>query len=267
MNIIPMRAESTPANADTSAGPALFITDIDGTLLHEGTGTNQPGLDLLKERLARRQGRFLWGVATGRRLELIRQAFATHQLPDPDVIIASVGTEIHLDLQGTQPDTGWQAHLDHRWDAAAVRSTVSAVPGLTPQKPASQGRFKVSFEVDGRTFQKDQLMAALGSLCPDVNVFITRGTHLDVLPRRASKWHAIEFFCTRQGIPLSQLVVAGDSGNDLDMLARSPRGIVVGNHSSELIPLRGHAEAYFSPHPATLGILDGLDHFQFPTLT
>lgn len=180
-----------------------------------------------------------------------------HRLPTPDVVIASVGTEIHLSLDGSCPDTGWADHLSSGWKADAVRTAVMGVPGLVPQEARSQGRFKVSFHVVAGEFSPAQFDASLRPWSDHAHAFITRGTHLDILPRRASKGQAIEWFARRAGLPPGQVIVAGDSGNDLDMLARF-NAIVVGNHSDELLPLRGKPSVYFSPQPATLGILDGL---------
>lgn len=245
--------------AATETRRALFITDIDGTLLHEGGSLVQPGLDTLKDALRTRPHGVLWGVATGRRLALVQEAFQTHGLPAPDVVMPSVGTEIHHALDGSSPDLGWANHLAHDWDADAVREAIRRVPGLTPQAARSQGRFKVSFHVTTAEFSLARLDEALQPWSAHAHAFVTRGTHLDILPRRASKGQAIEWFARHANVPSTRIVVAGDSGNDLDMLARFP-AIVVGNHSDELLPLRNKPSIYFSPKPATLGVLDGLRH-------
>jgi sucrose-phosphate synthase len=255
-------APTVAAPQSTAHIPRLFITDIDGTLLHEGRRLDQPGLDILTKQIRNRAPGFLWGVATGRRLAHIQEAFLMHRLPTPDVVIASVGTEIHLALDGSSPDADWAAHLAHGWDANAVRSAVRHVPGLMPQSALGQGRFKVSFHILAAPFDSTRLDAALGPWSARVRVIITRGTHLDIVPRRASKGRAIAWFSGRAGVAPGEVIVAGDSGNDLDMLAGAARAIVVGNHSDELLPLRGKPSVYFSSQPATLGILDGLRHFE-----
>lgn len=253
-----------PGLAGAVGARALFMTDIDGTLIAEGNPRDQPGLGELKDCLAHRGGRFAWGVATGRRLEIVRRVFDDHDLPAPDFVVASVGVEIHRDLSGTRMDADWTRHIDQRWDAEAVRRIASGLPGLTPQRAASQHAFKVSFQIDGARFRRADLEAALGGLLPDTNVIITRNTHLDILPVRASKWLAIRHLCARWGFPLENLLVAGDSGNDLDMVGDSPRAIIVGNYSDELEPLRGRPGTYFARGHTALGIGEGLRHFGFP---
>ncbi len=256
--------KTRPPMARAVGAHSLFMTDIDGTLIAEGNTRDQPGLEEFKDWVTHREGRFAWGVATGRRLELVRRVFDEHELPVPDFVVASVGVEIHLDLSGTRVDADWTRHINHRWDANAVRAIALSLPGLTPQKTASQHAFKVSFQIDGSTFRRADLETALGDLLPDTNVIITRNTHLDLLPARASKWLAIRHLCARWGFPLENLIVAGDSGNDLDMVGNAPRAIIVGNHSDELDTLRGRPGAYFSVGHAALGIGEGIRHFGFP---
>ena len=58
-------------------------------------------------------------------------------------------------------------------------------------------------------------------------------------------------------------MVAGDSGNDEDMISGKSRGLVVGNHSDELDSLQGRPNVYFSTEKYAAGIIDGLYHYGF----
>jgi sucrose-phosphate synthase len=60
---------------------------------------------------------------------------------------------------------------------------------------------------------------------------------------------------------LDRFLTAGDSGNDKDMLLGDMMGIVVGNHSSELAPLRGRSRVYFATLHCAAGILEGIRHY------
>jgi sucrose-phosphate synthase len=64
-------------------------------------------------------------------------------------------------------------------------------------------------------------------------------------------------------VPLDEILVAGDSGNDLDMFISGAKGIVVGNHYAELEVLRKYKRIFFSQSPASSGILDGLKNFNW----
>ncbi|MBC6946646.1 glycosyl transferase family 1, partial [candidate division KSB1 bacterium] len=89
------------------------------------------------------------------------------------------------------------------------------------------------------------------------------GRFLDILPFRASKGKAVRYLCYKWSIALNHVLVAGDSGNDAEMLRGEMLGVVVGNHSAELEKIRGLKHIYFSPHNHAAGILDGLEHYQF----
>src|SRR5690606_30965885 len=84
---------------------------------------------------------------------------------------------------------------------------------------------------------------------------------LDILPVRASKGHAIRYLAYKWGLPLDQFLVAGDSGNDAEMLVGDTRAIVVGNFSPELASLRGQEQIYFARDHYAAGIIEGLHHY------
>ena len=86
---------------------------------------------------------------------------------------------------------------------------------------------------------------------------------MDFIPIRASKGLAIRYIAFRWGLPIENLIVAGDSGNDEEMLRGDTRGVVVGNYSKELEKLRGSERIYFAEKHYANGILEGIQHFGF----
>jgi sucrose-phosphate synthase len=85
---------------------------------------------------------------------------------------------------------------------------------------------------------------------------------LDILPYRASKGKAIRYLSYKWDIPLSQIIVSGDSGNDAEMLRGDLAGVVVGNFSCELEPFRGNRKVYFAESGCAGGILEGIEHYE-----
>ncbi|MEJ2289285.1 MAG: HAD family hydrolase, partial [Deinococcales bacterium] len=57
------------------------------------------------------------------------------------------------------------------------------------------------------------------------------------------------------------IVVAGDSGNDTEMLTTRHPGIVVGNHAPEMEGLKGRRGIYFADAELASGVLEGLRHY------
>jgi len=58
-------------------------------------------------------------------------------------------------------------------------------------------------------------------------------------------------------------MVCGGSGNDAVMLRGDTSGVVVGNYSKELEPLKGLRRMYFSEKEYAAGIIDGINHYRF----
>lgn len=238
----------------------MIITDIDGTLVDPSHG--HPGLDELRQILSDRGDRFLFGYATGRSLDKVLEVVEECNLPDPDVVIAAVGSCIYYGLEEKLVDKGWQEHIRFRWAPKEVRSVVSKVEGLRLQEEENQNPFKISCYIE-KGFKEETLREALGKSIHRVNIMMTQNAYLDILPRRASKGRAVRYVANKWSIPLHKTVVCGDSGNDLDMLSGNTQAIVVSNYSEEIAKLKGEKRVYFSPEPSAAGIRDGLRHYRF----
>jgi len=103
----------------------------------------------------------------------------------------------------------------------------------------------------------DRLRDQFEELELNVNVVYSSGRDLDVLLAGTNKGTAIAHLVAHWQIPTEHVIVAGDSGNDLDMFRQGFNGIVVGNALPELkaftAPTVYHATA---THAA--GVLEGM---------
>jgi len=236
----------------------VFICDIDGTLVLDD-GDAQPRLAEFTAYMAGRREKFLFAVATGRSRQDTLDVLKTHQLPAPDVIIASVGTEIFFGGD-RGPAADWSAHIICGWEPVKLLKLHESVPGLTLQEASKQGPFKISFYIEPEDYREELVCAALRRLHLRASVIQSHGRFLDLLPERASKGAAVRFLCKKYAAPLHRAIVCGDSGNDRDMLLSGALGVVVANHAPELDALRGRAGIFFSERIAAAGVLDGLRH-------
>ncbi len=73
----------------------------------------------------------------------------------------------------------------------------------------------------------------------------------------------MEYIRSKYEFSYRNVMVAGDSGNDEDMLTGAVRGLVVANHSEELGKLEGRVNVYFSEGEYAAGIVEGLYHYGF----
>jgi sucrose-phosphate synthase len=238
----------------------LLISDIDYTLIHEGGEGDPEALSALKALLTKHAIGF--GVATGRSVELVKAVLKTHDLPQPDIVISSVGSEIYYGKE-LIIDNGYQQHIGYQWKPERIREVLSQFDFLTLQESEAQRKFKVSYYMQSDETKLRRITQALSEAKLRYNLIFSHGQFLDILPHRASKGKAIRYLSHKWGVAPENIAVAGDSGNDEEMLRGSFCGIVVGNHAEELAKLKGKPRIYFAKGHYARGIIEGLKHYGF----
>lgn len=231
----------------------LLLCDIDNTLTGCAAGAQGMAAYLGAE------PNLAFGVATGRSLQEAERLLVEWGQPAPDVLITSVGAEIYW-RQGARlvVDADYAAHIDPGWDPASVDARVSTVRGVERQPIVEQRRHKRSY------FAEDAaVVAAVRSAVADlpVRVIHSHGRLLDIVPARAGKGAAMQWAARALGVAPDQVYAAGDSGNDLDMLAQCHNGILVANHSRELAELIGRPTIYLAHRAHAAGIVEGMRAF------
>lgn len=235
----------------------FIISDLDGTLVD---GNNSEGLNEFKQWIADNKANIVFGVASGRNREVTADAFAKYDLPTPDILICSAGSEIYY-TEKFIPDKGWESHIDYHWKRSELEQVLSKFPGIRLQGNEAQWRFKLSYYVDD-TFNEDD-MADLYKFLDDhklrAKILLTDNKYLDLLPFRASKGSAVRYLSYKWKMPLDQFITAGNSGNDKDMLKGKAKGIVVANYSPEMEDLRNNKSIYFTKSSIAKGVLEGIN--------
>jgi len=237
---------------------ALF-TDIDQSLLGDAEGTRQFVTSMHENRKCA-----TFGIVTGRRLDAALTELKRHDVPHPDVLITSLGTEIHY-APRLDRDDYWNEHIDYLWRPATVRRVLSEFSGLELQPKYKQTHFKVSYHYDPDQAPRiEELASLLRSRDVTANLIQSFGRFLDVVPSRASKGQALRYVAQRWAIPLERILVAGGSGADEDMMRGNTLAVVVANrHGEELSQLADLERIYFADQPYVLGILEAADHYDF----
>lgn len=205
-----------------------------------------------------------FGIATGRRLDSALKVMKKHGIPEPDVLITSAGTEIHYAPKLTQ-DTAWIRHIEKQWTPHVVRRILDDLPGLVRQSKKEQSRFKISYYIDpDKAPAMEEINQLLYQEDQSVNVILSFGQFLDVVPMRASKGLALRYMATTWDIALDHILVAGGSGADEDMMRGNTLAVVVGNrHDEELSQLTDMDRIYFAQAQGAGGILEALEHYDF----
>ncbi|NOZ52714.1 MAG: glycosyltransferase [Gammaproteobacteria bacterium] len=211
-----------------------------------------------------RRGDAGFGIATGRGLESTLKVLKRFGIPMPDVLIVGMGTELYYAPQLTA-DIAWADHIDHQWNPKAVHRILADVPGLERQPKSEQLRYKVSYYIDANKAPGlEEINRLIRQNEENVNVFISYGQFLDILPARASKGFALRYFAQQWGIPLERILVAGGTAGDEDMMRGNTLSVVVANpHRKELSDLSDVERVFFSEGEYARGILEAIEYYDF----
>jgi HAD superfamily hydrolase (TIGR01484 family) len=266
----------------------LLCTDLDRTVLPNGS---QPESDGARNRFAMLASRpeVTLAYVTGRDRQLVSKAIINYCLPQPDYVISDVGTTIYeIHDNNWQLWRDWQQEIAPDWAGRShsdIRRLLLDIVDLQLQEPAKQNLYKSSFYVP--------LYADIEALSHDIRLRLEAGGMrtnliwsideprgvglLDVLPARASKKHAVFFLMQRNGYAPGDTVFAGDSGNDLPVLASEIPAVLVANASAavrrealSLAEAQGHTDALYIAQGGfmdmngnyTAGVLEGVVHYQ-----
>jgi sucrose-phosphate synthase len=237
----------------------MVVTDLDQTLIGD-----QQALAEFIGILRSQRKKVSFAIATGRRIDTALALLKKHGIPSPDIFITSMGTRIQYG-QALIEDDVWLDHIDHDWSQRRIRQALTSLPGLVMQPQKQQTPFKVSYYYDeGVAPSQSEINTLLRKQEITANVVVSFGQFLDVLPMRASKGQALRYVAQRFDVPLEQILVAGGSGADEDMMRGNTLAVVVANrHQEELSPLPDLDAIYFAKRAHAGGIVEAMDYYDF----
>ncbi len=237
----------------------LILSDIDYTLIGDDKSLNE-----FDEIIKKKNSHVGFAVATGRVVESTVEILKKKNIVMPDILITSVGSEIYYNNNDHLIySKGWDAHISHLWQRDKIVQLLTRYDFLKYQELKNQRKFKISYYTFNNKKNINKVSELLIKNKIKCNLIFSHGQYLDILPYRASKGRAIRYLAYRWNIPFENILVAGDSGNDMEMLKGDLLGVVVSNYSPELEVLRGMNKVYFSSKEYAAGIIDGLKHYNF----
>ncbi|MEJ2347443.1 MAG: HAD-IIB family hydrolase [Gammaproteobacteria bacterium] len=223
----------------------LLCSDLDRTLLPNGPQDESPRARERLRAIAERPELTL-AYVSGRHRQLLLDAIDEYNIPVPDYAIGDVGTTIYQIRDGDWlPWAEWEREIAVDWNGQGhdqLAALFDDLDDLEPQEPEKQNTFKLSYyapadldsnRVIGEMSQRLHNEAVRASLIWSVDETENVGL-LDVLPRSATKYHAIRFLMQRKGFAEAATVFAGDSGNDLPVLTSAVQSVLVRNARDEV---------------------------------
>jgi len=265
----------------------LLCTDMDRTIIPNGVQSEHP--------LARKQfvefcrlPQVVLTYVTGRHQELVEQAIKHYELPVPDYAITDVGSKIYR-VKGSnwQEMQEWEDEIDKAWHGKShqqLKNLFSDISGLNLQERSKQNTHKLSYYVSLHV-KLNALLSTMQQRLEDNDIEASLIWSvdepkaiglLDVLPRNATKVHAIGFLHQQLGYSLSEVVFAGDSGNDIPVLESQIPSVLVANATDDvratairLASEKGNLKALYlaTGENTTMngnysaGVLEGVSHF------
>ena len=236
-----------------------IIAELDRVLL-----AGQEPVENLMALIRKHRKQSGFGIATGRGLEQTLTLLKKHNIPMPDVLIVGMGTELYYAPPLTA-DYAWTNHIDHQWQPKSLRRILDELPGLKLQPKSEQLRFKLSYYYDpAQAPSLEEIYRLLHKEEQNVNVNMSYGQYMDILPARASKGFALRYFADQWGIPLEHILAVGATAGDEDMMRGNTLAVAVANpHRDELAQLVELERVYFSEGAGIQGILEAIDYYDF----
>jgi hypothetical protein len=218
----------------------LLCTDLDRTLLPNGPQRESKTARERFRRLAERPEVTL-AYVTGRHRALVDKAIRNYSIPQPDFVIADVGSTIYQnDGKHWQAWEAWDAAIGQDWGGksnAQLHELLTGIKELRLQEHNKQNTHKLSYYVPLYVNQVS-LLASIQALLDQQGIranlvwSVDEPANiglLDILPASAGKRQAIEFLMQQLDFSLQETVFAGDSGNDIGVMASPVQSVLVAN--------------------------------------
>jgi HAD superfamily hydrolase (TIGR01484 family) len=248
-----------PAPHPIATKPLVLATDLDGTFLG--------GSDDARQRLygwieANRASVGLIFV-TGRDPGFISGLTRKGGVPRPDFVVGDVGTTIAAvdERHMLDPIAELEAEIAKGWADAGprVQAALRGVSGLRVQ--STLFRHRLSYDMDPDTFDPRafDIVAGLG-----LDALVSADRYFDVLPKGVSKGPSLLRLMAHLGVENRRVLVAGDTLNDLSMLALGLPAVAVGNSEPALIAgLAGQDHVHRATGEGAAGIAEAILHFGY----
>lgn len=232
----------------------LLATDLDGTFL---AGSAADHLQLY--RLINTHPDIQLVYVTGRGLEAVLPLLSDPTLPQPDYVICDVGATV-VSGSTLQPVQPLQHRIAEKWPGEAVvmdalRDRTELIRQDVPQER------RCSF-YGPHTLMTDDLQQRVEEL--GCELLHSANRYLDVLPQGVNKGSTLRRLIDHLGIDEDDVLVAGDTLNDLSMYETGFKGVCVGGSESRLLEAtRQRARVLHARREGCGGILDAISHFGF----
>ncbi|ANU08889.1 hydrolase [Planococcus antarcticus DSM 14505] len=230
----------------------MLATDLDGTLVGD-----KFSLMALLDFYGTRTYKVSLIYITGRHYQSALSLIAKENLPVPQVLITDVGTGIYTG-DSLQQEMAWTEQLEQAWMPDKIDSVASQISGLVSQNLPIANRCSY-FASDSAIVEV--FRAELDKAGIPHKLIYSGGRDVDILPIGSGKGQALQYILDKYNLSEAKLLVAGDSGNDVEMLTMGFPSVIVGNAQPELLEQAEHPSIYRAQKKYAGGIHEAWSHF------
>lgn len=196
---------------------------------------------------------------TGRGLQTVIPLLNDPVIPSPDYIICDVGATVVYGYT-LRPIEPLQGEIRMKWPGTKrVLDLLEDVEGLQYQHVPQHRRCSFFVKDEAVVNTVKNKVEELG-----FDVIWSAGRFLDVLPQGVNKGSSLINLINLLGYDKEEVMVAGDTLNDLSMYQCGFRGVVVGNAEDKLrAAVAELPEIYCAETTGAGGILEAIEYFDF----
>jgi glucosylglycerol-phosphate synthase len=233
----------------------LLATDLDGTFL---SGSAEDRLRLYQLINSHPDIRLVY--VTGRGRESVLPLLSDPTLPVPDYVICDVGATV-VDGPSQQPIQPLQSQIDATWpgEQVVLEALGELDEGIERQDVPQERRCSFYCASAAISERFREAVAALGC-----DLLYSANRYLDVLPRGVNKGATLKRLLDQLGTDPEDVLVAGDTLNDLAMFEQGFKGVCVGGSEKPLLKATANSTRvlHASRHGCG-GVLEAIEHFGF----
>jgi len=230
----------------------LLATDLDGTFLGGTSLHKQQLYHLIRENS---DARLVF--VTGRGLESVLPLLNDPIIPNPDYIICDVGATI-VNGYTLEPVEILQSEIEKSWPGSLkIMEALAGLNNIEHQEVPQQRRCSYFVQNEETVEEVRQLVAPL-----KCEVVHSSARFLDVLPKGVNKGTSLKKLTSYLQYDPADVLVAGDTLNDLAMYQCGFKAVAVGGSEKKLLDAtRDIPQVFHAPSAGAGGILDALQYF------
>lgn len=232
----------------------VLATDLDGTFLGGTSLHRQQLYELLEDHID-----ITLVFVTGRGLQTVIPLLKDPIIPDPHFIICDVGATI-VNGHTLEPIEPLQQEIEKIWPGSIkVMDCLKDISGLQYQEVPQQRRCSFFLNNESMLGEIRSRMNQLGC-----DIIYSAGKYLDVLGKNVNKGSSLSNLVNLLQIKASDILVAGDTMNDISMYQCGFKGVIVGDAEEALIESTRHIQhVHRTEFPGAGGIIKGMEYFGF----